>query len=155
MIAKMFVDGSSFGNPGPAGIGVIIVTNSIEEMSIPIGIATNNEAEYRALLSGLQKALDMGIRQIEAFIDSEVVAQQIKQVYKIKNPKLMTLYKKIIELTKNFEVFQINYITREQNSKADQLAKQAAGRSAMFSKNALLTSLSSNRIQDTALSRRK
>jgi len=132
MTTKIFTDGSSFGNPGPAGAGVVIVSDQIVEVSEPLGITTNNEAEYRALILALQKAHQMNIHEIEVFTDSELIVHQISGIYKVKNSKLFPLYKTAADLLGKFKSFQIYHINREKNSRADYLAKQAAGRSAIF-----------------------
>jgi ribonuclease HI len=132
MTAKIFTDGSSFGNPGPAGAGVVIASDQVVEISEPVGITTNNEAEYKALILALQRARQMNIQEVEVFTDAELLVNQINGIYKVKNSKLFPLYKTVVALLGKFKSFQIHHIPREKNSKADYLAKQAAGRSAIL-----------------------
>lgn len=121
------VDGACSGNPGPAGIGVVIKENGqvIKEISKPIGQATNNIAEYSALVYALQEALVFQAKKITVFTDSELMYSQIKGLYKVKDEKLRFLYEQVKQLTSNFKIFDIHHVLREHNQEADKLASSA------------------------------
>jgi ribonuclease HI len=124
----IFTDGASRGNPGPAAIGVVIQDekgNVICTISLCLGKATNNQAEYRAIISGLEKAREMGATDVEVRSDSELVVRQLSGEYKVKNALLTPLYLKTQQLSRGFSSFKVNYIPREKNSEADKLANQA------------------------------
>lgn len=123
---KIFSDGASRGNPGPAGCGYVIYNENslVDSESKPIGIATNNVAEYLGLLFALEKVLTLNPEYVEIFLDSELVVKQLKGEYKIKNVKLKDYYEKIKSLLKNLK-YDIKYIPREMNKYADKLAKDA------------------------------
>ena len=121
---KMFVDGACRGNPGPAGIGVVIFegNNVVKEISKPIGDATNNVAEYSALVFGLQEALKLKAESLEVFMDSELVCRQIAGQYKIKSQNLKFLYDQAMHLLEGFKDVSVKHVVREQNKQADKLA---------------------------------
>jgi ribonuclease HI len=123
----LYFDGASKGNPGPAGIGAVIFANSEGKHEIKkfIGIATNNQAEYTALLTGLQAALDLGANKLQIFSDSELVINQLKGTYQIKDEKLKTLYLKAVELSGKFKEISYQHVPREKNKIADALANEA------------------------------
>ncbi len=125
---ELFVDGASSSNPGPAGIGVVLKKGDkiLKTISKSIGIATNNVAEYTALIEGLKLALSMGIKSISIYSDSQLVVNQLNGAYTVKDEKLLKLYKKALEILKSFENVSINYVGRSQNSLADKLAKAAS-----------------------------
>lgn len=124
----IFADGASQGNPGEAGAGVVITDekgNIIEELKYFLGKTTNNVAEYRALIFALEKARRIKARRLKIFMDSELIVRQIKGEYKVKDLKLKTLYQEVWKLLQKFPEYTINYIAREKNKRADQLAKEA------------------------------
>ena len=123
----MYIDGASQGNPGEAGIGVIICENDnvIKNMSQYIGIATNNVAEYMALLFGLQEALARRIRDLKINTDSELLCKQIKGEYRVKDATLKLFHRLAKHLLTNFEKVDIANIPRENNKGADKLAETA------------------------------
>lgn len=126
--AVIYTDGGSRGNPGIAGIGVHIEDkegNLIREISQYIGEQTNNVAEYKALSRGLEVALDLGIKKITCYLDSELVVKQIKGEYKVKNERMIPMYNMVMPLIKKFSSFEIIHVRRELNKKADQLANEA------------------------------
>ena len=128
MRAVINVDGGARGNPGPAGIGALIRSTDgkvLAEEHEFIGNATNNVAEYRALLLGLEKALEIGVVDVEIVNDSELVARQIKGEYKVKNVELKPLFYKSLEKLEKFNSWSIKNVPRDQNSDADALANQA------------------------------
>ena len=125
---KIFFDGSSHGNPGPSGIGIIVFDESgriLDKFSRFIGFGTNNEAEYRALIEALRKAMQLGAEKVELYSDSELVVNQIRGVYSVKDEKLKRLHLKCVELLKNFKEYEISYVPRELNAEADRLANEA------------------------------
>jgi len=126
--AVIYTDGGSRGNPGVAGIGVHIEDkdgNIIREISQYIGEQTNNVSEYKALSRGLEAALDLDIKKVICYLDSELVVKQIKGEYKVKNERMIPMYNMIMPLIKKFDSFEIIHIRRELNKKADQLANEA------------------------------
>ena len=127
----LYIDGASRGNPGRAGAGIWITNRErekISEVSRYLGHKTNNEAEYWALLLGLREAKRLGGEALQIFTDSELVARQIKGVYRVKDLKLKALHKTVIENLKTFSSFEIGSIPRDENKEADRLANQAIQR---------------------------
>ncbi len=125
-------DGGAIGNPGPAGIGVVIRGKGKEKKySEKIGIATNNEAEYRALIFALQKAkLLFGKKnaknlEIDCFLDSELVVNQLNGRYKIKEKSLQPLFLEVWNLKIDFKNVKFIHVPREQNREADKLVRKA------------------------------
>jgi len=124
-------DGASRGNPGPAAIGAVIrdeAGNVTGRISRAIGITTNNQAEYAAIIAALEKAISSGARQVIVKSDSELVVNQINGRYKVKNTALRPLYQKVVRLTGGLEKFSVSYVPREQNAEADALANRALDR---------------------------
>ncbi|TGL92412.1 ribonuclease HI family protein [Leptospira congkakensis] len=124
----IYCDGSSRGNPGPAAIGVSFQNNDgIEFFSISekIGNATNNVAEWQALYRGMEEAIKQNLQKIKFRLDSELVVKQMKGEYKVKNKDLLVFKTKCESLKSSFLNFDIQYIPREQNARADQLANIA------------------------------
>jgi len=121
-------DGAARGNPGPAAIGVTIKDENgtqVTNISQRIGSTTNNQAEYRAVIAALEKAVDIGARQVTVKSDSELVVKQIQGRYRVKNIALRPLYQKVVRLIGSFEDFSITAIPRTQNTEADKLANKA------------------------------
>ncbi len=124
----IYTDGAARGNPGPAALGATIKDiqgNSIACLSRRLGITTNNQAEYQAIIAALEKAISLGARSVELRSDSELVVEQINGRYKIKSTTLRPLYQKVVQLIGSLEDFTIDYIPRAQNAEADSLANQA------------------------------
>jgi ribonuclease HI len=122
------VDGGSRGNPGPAAIGVEVADSEgavLEEVAERIGVATNNVAEYRALLKGLERAAALGASEIELVNDSELVARQITGAYKVKHPAMKPLYAEAVAALRQFERWRIRSVPRAQNERADELVNLA------------------------------
>lgn len=121
------IDGSSFGNPGEAGIGVIFSEgkNTIRNISQYIGRQTNNVAEYTALIFALQEALVLKVKNIIVYSDSELLCRQLSGAYKVKNEQLKVLFLQAKTLLGGFENVRIQQIPREENAGADKLARQA------------------------------
>lgn len=124
--AIIHTDGGARGNPGPAGIGVVIeVAGKTHQFKEFIGRATNNQAEYRAVLLALQEAKQLGLTHLNFILDSELVVKQLQREYKIKDPELGKLFVQIWNLSQEF--FEVNYrhVRREQNREADKLVNDA------------------------------
>lgn len=121
------VDGASRGNPGPAAAGIVIRANghAILEEGVRLGECTNNQAEYRALLLGLERARELGIRRLVVYTDSELLANQIAGRWKVKHPELAALHSEALELMGHFEQIDIRHVARGMNRRADQLANWA------------------------------
>ena len=129
-----YVDGGSLGNPGPAGVGVIIEGSDEGRILIGkwVGRQDNNVAEYLALLEALQRALDLNARRLHVYSDSQVVVRQMMGRYNCRSPRLYSLHWLCRKLAHSLE-FSISHIRREQNSEANQLAGAAARKFAVAS----------------------
>ena len=128
MKVVVHVDGGSRGNPGPAAIGVVVADPDgtvLDEVAEAIGIATNNVAEYRALLRGLERAVALGAREVDLVNDSELVARQLTGAYKVKHPAMKPLYEQAISALRGFDRWGIRSVPRAQNARADALVNQA------------------------------
>jgi ribonuclease HI len=123
--AVIYTDGACSGNPGPAGIGVAIEFqgNSIH-IAEHIGSATNNVAEYSALMRGLGEASDLGADEVEVYMDSELAVKQINGQYKVKNQGLRPIFDTVIKLLRSFKKHTVSHVPREQNAVADMLSKK-------------------------------
>lgn len=123
----VYTDGASRGNPGHAGIGVVIIDsqgNLLKEISDYIGETTNNIAEYTALLTALKEVQEMEYDEVEVVSDSELMVKQIKGEYQVKNVGLKRLYDQVKEIIKGFKSFSIRHVRRGGNKRADELANQ-------------------------------
>jgi ribonuclease HI len=121
-------DGASRGNPGPAAVGVTIKDEHgrlITSISRRIGRATNNQAEYRALIAALEKATRLGVKEANIYLDSELVVKQINGKYRVRNPALKPLYHQAKKLQGLLRGSVVNHIPRHENSEADTLANIA------------------------------
>ena len=128
MKVVVHVDGGARGNPGPAAAGAVISTPQGEvlgEASELLGEATNNVAEYRALLLGLAEARALGATEVEVVNDSELVAKQIGGAYKVKHPAMRPLYLDAMAALRDFERWSIRSVPRAQNAQADALVNAA------------------------------
>jgi len=125
--ADLYIDGAAKGNPGHAGIGVIICQNGqvLKNIFNYIGKTTNNVAEYTALIYALQEALLMRLEALNVNTDSELLYRQIKKEYKVKNPAIILLYNQAMHLISGFKEVNLKYIPREENKGADKLANKA------------------------------
>lgn len=124
-------DGGARGNPGPAGIGVSIETPSgrvLESLAKAIGVATNNVAEYSAVLAGLGRARDLGATQVLVRSDSQLLVRQLRGVYRVKNPTLQRLHAEVRAAARDFERVEYEHVPRERNRRADKLVNQAIDR---------------------------
>ncbi len=128
MKVVVHVDGGARGNPGPAAIGVVISDPDgelLEELGETIGIATNNVAEYRALLKGLERARALDAREIEIVNDSELVARQVTGAYKVKHPAMKPLHAEAVAALQDFDRWRIRSVPRAENARADELVNEA------------------------------
>jgi ribonuclease HI len=126
----IYTDGASSGNPGPSAIGAVIQDGQgrvISRIFRRIGRATNNQAEYWAIITALEEAVRLGAREVDIKSDSELVVKQLKGRYRVKKATLRPLYQKVVQLIGSLEAFTITHIPREQNREADRLANRALG----------------------------
>jgi ribonuclease HI len=122
------VDGGSRGNPGPAAIGVVVSAPDgavLDEVAETIGIATNNVAEYRAVLRGIERAAALGASELELVNDSELVAKQLTGAYKVKHPAMKPLHEEATAALRGFAKWRIRSVPRAQNAHADRLVNSA------------------------------
>jgi ribonuclease HI len=125
---RLHVDGASRGNPGEAGFGVYVTAPDGSEVASLFGYlgqATNNVAEYQALLHGLRFALERGASEVEVYSDSELLVRQLEGRYRVKNAGLIPLYREAQGLLLRFAKSRVSHVPRERNKKADALANQA------------------------------
>ena len=128
MKVVVHVDGGARGNPGPAAAAAVISTPDgeiLDEVAETIGVATNNVAEYRALLLGLERARALGADEVEVVNDSELVAKQVTGAYKVKHPAMKPLHAQARRRSTAFERWSIRSVPRAQNADADALVNQA------------------------------
>lgn len=128
--ASIFTDGASRGNPGPAAIGAVLTDEQgrlIATIAQSIGRATNNQAEYRALIAALEKSIALGIERVDVYSDSELMVRQINGQYRVRNPSLQPLCQQVRRLQNRLGGFTITHVPREQNREADRLANCALG----------------------------
>ena len=132
---KVFIDGASRGNPGPASVGIVFqdpTGNAVKSIAKTIGNATNNTAEYMALILALQEALMAGWKELEVFTDSELVAKQFSGEYKIKEPSIKLLFFLVSHLRQGFKKLSVTHVPREQNKLADEQANKALDQGEFF-----------------------
>ena len=132
--AFLYIDGGARGNPGPAGVGVVIYDDKkkrVGEFSQFLGVATNNIAEYYALLHGLQEVINMGFEEVVVHTDSELLAKQVKGEFRVKNPDIKRLFVLALHMLKGFSKYSVSQIKRESNKEADKLVNQAINLSAL------------------------
>jgi ribonuclease HI len=122
------VDGGARGNPGPAAVGVVVSNGAgevLEERGERIGAATNNVAEYRALLLGIERAATLGASELDLVGDSELIVRQVKGEYKVKDANLRELHAEVKRALEPFEVWSIRHVPRSENAEADRLVNEA------------------------------
>jgi ribonuclease HI/probable phosphoglycerate mutase len=125
---KLFSDGACRGNPGQGGAGAVITDeadNILWEGKAYLGHCTNNIAEYKALILGLKGALAQGFNQLDVYLDSELLANQINGSYKVKNENLKVLMQEVRSLLASFEAVRVRHVLRCHNAQADKLANLA------------------------------
>jgi ribonuclease HI len=128
---RINVDGGARGNPGPAAIAAVVQDGDgevLEERSESIGLATNNVAEYRALLLGIERATSLGAKRLELIGDSELIVRQVKGEYKVKDEALRELHSKVREALKGFDEWSIRHVRRDDNEAADRLVNEELDR---------------------------
>lgn len=127
----IYTDGGSRGNPGLAGAGAIIYDENrkvVAEISEFLGTATNNQAEYQAIIAAIKKAVALGASEAEFYMDSELAVKQLNREYKVKNKDLAPLFLAVYNLTLSFKKISFTHIPREMNKEADRLANEAMDR---------------------------
>lgn len=127
-LLRVFIDGASRGNPGEAGFGVHVEAEDGGQVAGfygYLGTASNNVAEYEALLHALRWALRHGLTRLEVFSDSELVVRQMNGQYKVKHPDMVPRHREAQTLLRRFERARVAHVRREQNKHADRLANQA------------------------------
>ena len=127
-VYTLYTDGASRGNPGQAGIGAVLYDGEghvAATRKAYIGRKTNNEAEYYALITGLEEARNHPCEKLCIFLDSELLVRQITGVYRIKSPSLKPLFMRVKELLSTFPSYEISHVRREKNTVADGLANEA------------------------------
>ena len=124
---KIYCDGASRSNPGEASLGVSVQKNNIEVDYLyrKIGIASNNVAEYQALIEGLKYCILNSIDVVEIFLDSKLVVEQMNKNYKVKSKNLINLFNEALQLTSQIRSVKLTHIRRENNKRADELANKA------------------------------
>lgn len=129
----MFADGGSRGNPGPAASGAVLLDPAgevVQEVGRYLGIATNNVAEWTALLLGLEAAADRGIRALAVRMDSELVVKQLRGEYRVKHADLQPLHRRALALLRRFEHVDVRHVRRKENALADALVNRVLDREA-------------------------
>ncbi len=125
---SVYTDGASRNNPGQAAIGVVLADREgkvAATVSRAIGITTNNQAEYQAVIAGLEMAVKLGAREVCLNTDSELVVKQLKGLYRVKNAGLKTLHARVLQLMDKFNKCSIKHVSRNCNAEADKLANLA------------------------------
>ena len=128
MKVVVHVDGGARGNPGPAAAAAVVSAPDgelLDEAAVTLGTATNNVAEYRGLLLGLERAKALGATEVEVINDSELVARQVNGVYKVKHPDMRPLHAAALGALGDFERWSIRSVPRAENADADALVNQA------------------------------
>lgn len=123
----VYSDGAARGNPGPAGIGAVVLDERgdvVDEIAEGIGVATNNVAEYRAALAGLEAARRAGAREVLLRADSRLLVEQLAGRFRVKNPTLIRLHQRVREVAGGFERIRFEHVPRERNKHADRLANR-------------------------------
>ena len=128
MKARLFTDGGARGNPGPAAFGYVLEAEDGTVLAAhgeAIGVATNNVAEYRALVAGLQKAAELGVSELEVVSDSELLVKQMRGEYRVKNEALRELSTRAAQLARQVGTVSYRAVRREHNELADRLVNEA------------------------------
>ena len=126
----IYTDGGARGNPGPAGLGVVMYADGkiIKRHSRYLGKTTNNQAEYRAVIDALQHAQEMGAKEIDLVMDSELIVKQLNREYRVKDKELGQLFVQVWNLTLGFSKFTVRHVRREHNKEADKMVNEAIDR---------------------------
>jgi ribonuclease HI len=131
MKARLFTDGGSRGNPGPAAYAFVLEAADgtvLDAQGEPIGVATNNVAEYSALVAGLERAAELGIDDLEVVSDSELLVKQMRGEYRVKNSALQELFLDASRLARKIHRIRYTAVRREHNELADSLVNEALDR---------------------------
>lgn len=123
----IYTDGGARGNPGPGGCGVVIYDQQnkiVGEYTKFLKKATNNQAEYEALILALQKAKFLKAKELDCYLDSQLIVEQLNHRYKIKNPDLGSLFIKVWNLSQSFQKISYHHVPREKNKQADKLVNK-------------------------------
>jgi ribonuclease HI len=129
--AKLYTDGGARGNPGPAAYAYVLEADDgtvLDARGERIGVATNNVAEYRALVAGLERALDVGVDELEVISDSELVVKQMRGEYRVKSPALRELRETAARVAAGIRSVSYRAVRREHNALADSLVNEALDR---------------------------
>jgi ribonuclease HI len=124
----LYTDGGARGNPGPAAYGYVLEGEDgdlVASEGVAIGVATNNVAEYRGLVAGLQRALELGVKDVEVVSDSELLVKQMRGEYRVKNEGLRALYEQAQELAREIGKVAYRHVRRADNELADRLVNEA------------------------------
>lgn len=125
---RLHSDGAARGNPGPAGAGAVVMTPDgriLERLGRYLGVQTNNVAEYRGLLLGLHRAVELGAREVEVVADSELMIRQLQGRYQVKNAGLKPLFEEAKRLLARFSEVRLRHVPRAQNKEADEMSNRA------------------------------
>jgi ribonuclease HI len=125
---RLYSDGAARGNPGPAGAGAVLVEPNgqvVDKLGKFLGHQTNNYAEYSGLLLGLRRAMELGVREVEVFADSELMIRQLGGRYQVKSPSLRPLYEEALKVLNGFERVKLVHVPREMNRAADEMSNRA------------------------------
>jgi len=128
---RLWTDGGARGNPGPAAYGYVLEAEDGTVLAAEgeaIGVATNNVAEYRALVAGLERAAELGVEEVEVVSDSELVVKQMRGEYRVKNEALRELSVEAARLARRVGAVEYRHVTREHNELADRLVNEALDR---------------------------
>ena len=134
MKAKLFTDGGSRGNPGPAAYAFVLEAEDgtvLDARGETIGVATNNVAEYSALVAGLERAAEVGVSELEVVSDSELLVNQMRGSWKVKNEALRELWREAMRLATTFDKITYSAVRREHNELADSLVNEALDRATL------------------------
>ncbi len=130
MHVTLFTDGGSRGNPGPAASGYVIYDHDNEnavlvEEGVYLGEATNNQAEYKAIVFGLTKAKEIGATHVDVYMDTQLAERQLNGHYKVKDQKLAKLFLEVVNLKHSFKAVSFHHVPREENKAADAMVNKA------------------------------
>jgi ribonuclease HI len=131
MTYRIFSDGASKGNPGPSGAGAVILGpkgDIVHELAVPLGITTNNVAEYQGLIEALKYCRKKSFSPVEVFADSQLMIRQLQGVYKVRQAHLQTLHQEAMGLLREIGNAGLHHIPREENTEADRLANEAVAK---------------------------
>ena len=124
-----YIDGSSMGNPGESGFGIVLQNdrgNTVKSIGSYIGEATNNVAEYQGLIGCLELAVTFGVRSLTVYSDSELLVKQMRGIYRVKKDHLKALHSRILDILQKESIdLDIRHVSRDKNKEADQLARRA------------------------------